>query len=99
MGSGINSKKCGGIRYHSTGIWDEKPWDRDQHYCKGIRDPVLRHDNKDHKILKCALIGGACQHFSIKLYFLLKHFDPVPNCTNAIRSAGLACLQNVWILS
>ena len=71
MGSGINSKKWGGIRYHSTGIWDHKPWDPDQHYCKDIRDPVFRHDNKDHKILKCALIGGACRHFSIQLNFLL----------------------------
>jgi len=77
MGSGINSKKWGGIRDHSAGIWDQKPWDRDQHYCKGIRDPVFRHDNKDHKILKCALIEGACQHFPIMLYFLLKHFDPI----------------------
>ena len=100
MGPGINSKKTwGGIRDHSTGIWDQKPLDRNQHYCKGIRDPVLQHDNKDHKILKCALIGGACQHFSIKLYFLLKHFNLVLNCTNAIRSAGLSCLQNVWIPS
>ena len=46
-------------------IWDQKPWDLDQHYRKGIRDPVFRHDNKDHNILKCALIGGACQRFSI----------------------------------
>ena len=69
MGSGINRKRWGGIRDHSAGIWDHKPWDRDQHYCKGIRDPVFRHKNKDHKILKCALIGGTCQHFSIQLYF------------------------------
>ena len=69
MGSGINSKNWGGIRNHSAEIWDHKPWDRDQHYCKGIRDPVFRHNIKDHKILKCALIGGTCQHFSIQLYF------------------------------
>ena len=69
MGSGINSKKWGGIRNHSAGIWDHKPWDRDQHYCKGIMDQVFRHNNKDHKILKCALIGGTCRHFSIQLYF------------------------------
>ena len=70
MGSEINSKKWGGIRDHSAGIWDHKPWDRDQHCCKGIRDPVFRRNNKDHKILKCALIGGlTCQRFSLQLYF------------------------------
>ena len=70
MGSEINSKKWDGIRDHSAGIWDHKPWDRDQHYCKRIRNPVSWRNNKDHKILKCALIGGlTCQHFSFQLYF------------------------------
>ena len=27
MGSGINRKRWGGIRDHSAGIWDHKPWD------------------------------------------------------------------------
>ena len=56
MGSEINSKKWGGIWDHSTGIWEHKPWDRDQHYCKEIKDPVVQHNNKDPNILKCALL-------------------------------------------
>ena len=56
MGSEINSKKWGGIWDHSTGIWKHKPWDRDQHYCKEIKDPVVQHNNKDPNILKCALL-------------------------------------------
>ena len=54
--SEIKSKKWGGI-------WEHKPWDQDQHYCKEIMDSVVRHNNRDHNILKCA------QHFSIQLYF------------------------------
>ena len=52
--SGINTKKWGGIRDHCTapGSWITSRWDRDQHYCKGIRDPVVQQKNKDHKILK-----------------------------------------------
>ena len=30
MGSGIKGKKWVGIRDHRLGIWDHKPWDRDQ---------------------------------------------------------------------
>ena len=43
----------------------------DQHYSKGITDPVFRHNNKDHKILKCALIGSplhsrfSCSHATL----------------------------------
>ena len=37
MGSGINDETSGGIRDHSAGISDHKPWDRDQYYHKGIR--------------------------------------------------------------
>ena len=67
---GSTAKNGGGIGDHSAGIWDHKPWDRDQYFCKGIRDPVFRlHEKKDHKILKRALTGGTCQHFSIQLYF------------------------------
>ena len=59
MGSGINSIKWNGIRDPSTWIWDYKPWDRDQWYCKRIRDPVIRGNIRDPlKILKRALIGG-----------------------------------------
>ena len=52
--SGINTKKWGGISDHCTapGSWITSRWDRDQHYCKGIRDPVVQQNNKDHKILK-----------------------------------------------
>ena len=49
MGLGINSKNRCGIRDHSAGNWDHKPWDWDQQYCKGIRDPVLRHNKKATK--------------------------------------------------
>ena len=41
-GSGINSKKLGGIRTHSARIWDHKPWKQDQQYCKGIRELVFQ---------------------------------------------------------
>ena len=58
MGSGINNKKWDGVRDHSTWIWEYKAWDRDQQYDKRIRDPVIRQNIRDHKILKCALIGG-----------------------------------------
>ena len=60
MGLGINSKNRCGIRDHSAGNWDHKPWDWDQQYYKGIRDPVLPRNNKGHKIPKCALSGGTC---------------------------------------
>ena len=41
MGSEINSKKMGwDPRDDSAEIWD-------QHNCMGIRDPVVRHNNKD----------------------------------------------------
>ena len=52
--SGINTKKWGGIRDHCTapGSWITSRWDRDQHYCKETRDPVVQQKNKDHKILK-----------------------------------------------
>lgn len=43
--------------------------DQDQWYCNWIKDPVLRHDNKDPTILKCALIEGTCQSFIIQLCF------------------------------
>ena len=38
------AKKWGGIWDHSTGIWKHKPWDRDQHNCKEIRDSVILGD-------------------------------------------------------
>ena len=52
----------GGVRNHSAGIWYHKPCDRDQWYCNGIREPVFRYNNKDHKFLESALIGRTCQH-------------------------------------
>ena len=56
-----------GITAPGSGSQAVESWD--QHYSKGITDPVFRHNNKDHKILKCALIGGTRQHFSNQLYF------------------------------
>ena len=54
MVSRINSTKLGKIRDHSAGIWDHKPWDRDQYWFFDM--------NKDHKILESTLIGRTCQH-------------------------------------
>ena len=69
MGSEINSKKWGEIWDHSTGIWEHKPWDRDQHYCKEIKDPVVQHNNKDPNILKCALLEEPANIFQFSCIF------------------------------
>ena len=46
-----------------------KPWDGDQHYCKEIRDSVVRHNNKDHNILKCALLEEPSNIFQFSCIF------------------------------
>ena len=68
MGSEINCKKWGGIWDHSTGIW-EPSRGMGQHYCKEIRDSVVRHNNKDHNILKCALLEEPSNIFQFSCIF------------------------------
>ena len=46
----------------------------EQDYCKGISDIVVRHNNTDHNILKCALIGETCQHFQFSIFALTFRF-------------------------
>ena len=70
------------------GIWDHKPWDRDQWCCVGIRDQVFRQKIKCHKMAKFRLIEQKeLPQFTNSNVVL--HFVPVLNCY-AIRSAGLA---------
>ena len=48
----------------------------------------LGYNNQDHKILKCALIGGTCQRFLVNL---LSHLDPVLIC---VQSRSCRIVQN-----
>ena len=94
MGSGIKGKKWGGIRDHRPGIWDHKPWERDQKCCEGIRDQVFRQKIKYHKMTKSTLIGRKeLPPFTDGLY-KFKCIFAVTFCSGsklyAIRSAGLA---------
>ena len=41
MGSGMKGLQRGGIWDQSPGIWEHKPWDRDQQCLKGIRDQAV----------------------------------------------------------
>ena len=57
MGSGIKGLNRGGIRDHSSGIWDHNPWDRDQQCLHGIRNHSVLHNNKNHKNHKTRVSG------------------------------------------
>ena len=56
MVSRINSTKLGKIRDHSAGIWDHKPWDRDQYWFFDITTKTTKFRRA------VTLIGRTCQH-------------------------------------